>query len=213
MILKSFLVLLLLFLATQVVAWRNMVRGRFALGFLQFAGIFALADILLILHFVVGHADPDAEGRFVAFLWVYWLVALLSCGEYLFHAIRSRRRGFLESQARQYGDALDAFLRGDDKVAASGFRRCCRRDPWDAASALMVGTLLARSNAKGAGRWLRRARVRAADERLRDEIEEELRCLARPRRVTESTERAKKPEAKKPVLDTSRQRVKKSAAG
>ncbi|HMQ22945.1 MAG TPA: hypothetical protein PKE00_10685 [Planctomycetota bacterium] len=217
MILKSFLVLLLLFLATQVVAWRNMVRGRFALGFVQFAGIFALADVLLILHFVVGRVDADDGRRFGFVLAAFWILALLSIFEYLFHAVRARKKSFRERQARIYGEALDHFMQGKDALALRGFRRCSRGDPWDAPAMLMVGTLLARSGERAAGRWLRRALARAEDQRLKEEIEEELRCLTRPRQKQESQESQESPEspasvAEPPLLEP-RQKPQKQSAG
>lgn len=173
-----FLALLCSFAVGQCVAWRNMLRGRFALGFVQFALVFFLADVLLVLHFIAG----DDGSRWRIALWAFLLVCFLSAAEYLFHAIRGRRVKFREAQARQYGEAMDAFLRRQDADALRGFRRVCRRDPWDSAAALMVGTLEREGRDQ---RWLRRARARAEDPRLRDEIEEELRWRRETKRRTE----------------------------
>lgn len=170
-------VFLALFVAGQFVAWRNMVRGRFALGFVQFALLFFLADVLLVLHFVAGDEGPRWRAARAAFV----AIACVTIGEYLFHAVRRRRVVFQEAQAHAYAEGMDAFLSRADDEARRLFARVARKDPWDSAAALMLASLT--PGPRGI-RCLKRARARAEDPSLRDEIEEELRWRQDTKRAT-----------------------------
>ncbi|MFQ5506589.1 MAG: hypothetical protein ACE5F1_17605, partial [Planctomycetota bacterium] len=174
--------------------------GRFGLGYGQFVLAWVLADLALLLLYVI--RDPGAV--FVGSLWGLQLLSLLSGGLYAWGRLRRRLRSFRERQDEEYSRALDAFMSGADEQARRGFLRAFRRDPWDHESAAMLGVVLA---ARPALRWLRKARTLSSDRTWTEEIDEDIKC------ATEALKHRNKRPMPEPLDRTPRPRRKPSLRG
>jgi hypothetical protein len=174
MLADSFLFQLLLFALAHVAAWGNMRHGRMWLGFGQFASVWILLDFALIERFVVG----ETGAWYLLPLLGMQLVAIASAAEWFWRRHRRTRPTFIAAQDRDYAQALQLWMSGEDPKARDVLQPMLRRDPWDVEARLLLGTIEHETgSSRRALQLLKQAAFRTHEPLLKSEIREELRRL------------------------------------